>query len=120
MIGKDVSEYLAGLREREQARRRLDAARRERLWAALPAAVQCLVAEFGVSQVTLFGSVARDQAGLDSDVDLLVTGLPAERLFEATARVSRLLGADVDLVPAETVRPDVLTRAREEGRVLHG
>jgi predicted nucleotidyltransferase len=72
--------------QRESERRRL-------LGAALPAAVDCLVNEFGVTKVVLFGSLARGDAGLHSDVDLLVDGLPREKLFEAMARLARELGA---------------------------
>lgn len=113
-------EYLAGLRDRERTRERKEGERRERLRAALPAAVECLVGEFGVRRVVLFGSLARGEAGLASDVDLLVEGLKPERLFEAMAAVSRELGADVDLVPSEAAHPAVLERALAEGEVLHG
>jgi predicted nucleotidyltransferase len=116
----DLTPYVRGLRERSTARARRESARREQLWAALPAVVQRLVHDFGVTKVVLFGSLARGEAGLGSDVDLLVEGLPADRLFEAMAEVSRELGVDVDLVPNEMARPGVVQRALSEGRVLHG
>jgi predicted nucleotidyltransferase len=116
----DVREYAAGLRERAKAHTRREGERRERLRACLPAVVQRLVRDFGVTRVVLFGSLARGDAGLESDVDLLVEGLLAERLFEATAMLSRELGADVDLVPRPAARPAVLERALSEGQVLHG
>jgi predicted nucleotidyltransferase len=116
----DLTCYVAGLRERDTARARRDSERRGQLWALLPAAVQRLVRDFGVTKVVVFGSLARDEAGLGSDVDLLVEGLPADRLFEAMAEVSRDLGVDVDLVPSEAARPGVVRRALAEGRLLHG
>jgi predicted nucleotidyltransferase len=115
-----LAEYVAGFRDRDRARARRDRERRERLQAALPAVVRRLVREFGVTRVLLFGSLARGEAGLESDVDLLVEGLPAERLFEATAMLSRELDADVDLVLRAAARPAVLDRALSEGHVLHG
>lgn len=115
-----VSQYVEGLRARLESRREEEQARRERLRAALPLAVERLVREFGVRRVVVFGSLARDEAGLESDVDLLVEGLPPERLFEASAALSRDLDSEVDLVPAEAARPEVLRRALEEGQLLHG
>lgn len=77
--------------------------------------------DFGATRVLLFGSLARGTAGPESDVDLLVDGLPLERLIEATARADRLLAeANADLVPGDRVRPEVLTRALAEGILLHG
>jgi hypothetical protein len=53
-------------------------------------------------------------------VDLLVTGLPPQRLFEAAAAAERLLPmADIDLVPIELARPEVVARAEYEGRLLY-
>jgi predicted nucleotidyltransferase len=114
-----LAQFVVGLRERDSHRARLESERRERLLEALPEAVGALVTEFGATGVILFGSLARGEAGLESDVDLLVDGLPMERLFEATALVSRVLQADVDLVPSEAARPGVRERALSEGRVLH-
>jgi len=115
----DLTAYVAGWRARGAARAHAESERRMRLQAALPVAVQRLVRDFGVTRVVLFGSLARNEAGLDSDVDLLVEGLPAERLFEAMAEISREMDADVDLVPREAARPFVLSGAHSDGRVLH-
>ena len=56
---------------------------------------------FGVSGLTLFGSVARDQANDDSDIDILVSyGKPAtsEAYFGVQFYLEDLLGRQVDLV----------------------
>jgi len=80
-----------------------------------------LAEDFGATRVLLFGSLARGTAGPTSDVDLLVDGLSLERLIDVTARADRLLAeANADLVPADRVRPEVLTRALAEGILLHG
>ncbi|MCP3959588.1 MAG: nucleotidyltransferase family protein [bacterium] len=72
------------------------------------------LARFGVKSLRLFGSVARDEASSDSDVDLLVdfeqrptfSGYMKLRIF-----LEDLLGATVDLVtengPRDRVRPEV-------------
>jgi uncharacterized protein len=56
----------------------------------------------GVAHVSLFGSVARDEAGPESDIDLVVGGT-AERpmtlfsMARAEATLERILGRAVDL-----------------------
>ena len=61
-----------------------------------------LLNRYGVKEVRLFGSVARDQANADSDVDLLVEFEPAAHigLFEFSRlryELSQLLECNVDL-----------------------
>jgi len=65
--------------------------------AILRTAAPELRARFGVSRLGLFGSVARDEAGPDSDVDLVAefdvgATLSAFGLLELEARLSELLG----------------------------
>lgn len=68
---------------------------------------------YGVKHLALFGSVARDEAGPDSDVDILVefdepVGL--FRLLDLKDHLERLLGSPVDLGTEDGVQPR--TRAR--------
>lgn len=67
-------------------------------------------ARYGVSNVRVFGSVARGQDTADSDVDLLVDLPPRASLF-SIARLQRdlqnILGARVDIVPAGDLKPGV-------------
>jgi len=86
---------------------------------ALPGVVELLVNEYGVSKVTLFGSLARGIAHLDSDIDLAVVGLPAERYFDALARCARVAGRVVDLVRFEEARPGQIASISESGEVLY-
>lgn len=58
----------------------------------------------GIRRLSLFGSVARGEAGADSDVDLLAEFDPEARigLFELGAlerRLGELVGRKVDLLP---------------------
>ena len=72
---------------------------------------------FGVKSLALFGSVARDEAGPDSDLDLLVE-------FEGTATFDRymglklyledLLGSPVDLVMRKALRPRMVPAVERE------
>lgn len=70
-------------------------------------------AAYGISQLQVFGSVARGEERPDSDVDLLAdipAGLGLVALGRVTAELERLLAARVDLVPAAGLKPDVAER----------
>jgi uncharacterized protein len=72
-------------------------------------------AAHGVANLRVFGSVARGEDHPDSDVDLLVDLRPDLSLFElgrVQAELEAILRARVDMVPAESLKPDV--RARVE------
>jgi uncharacterized protein len=78
-------------------------------------AIQRLVASepeiraLGVQRLALFGSVARGQARLDSDVDLLVQFVPGEKTYSRFLALSELLearlGRRVELVTVEALSP---------------
>ncbi len=69
----------------------------------------------------MFGSFAPGGTpGLHSDVDLLVANLDGMAILRATTALSKLTGRDVDLVPVERARPEVVDAARRTGTVLHG
>ena len=68
-----------------------------------------LAQRFGVSELTLFGSVARDQANDDSDVDILVSyDKPAtsKAYFGVQFYLEDLLGRQVDLVTDKALRKE--------------
>jgi uncharacterized protein len=70
--------------------------------------------ELGVTSLFLFGSVARDEAGPESDVDVLVVfDGPAtfDRFMDLKLFLEDLLGVRVDLVTEKGLRP---RRIREE------
>ena len=63
---------------------------------------------FGVSSLALFGSFARDEAGEDSDVDLIVElEGPAtfDRYMDLKFYLEDVLGRRVDLVTRKGLRP---------------
>lgn len=76
-------------------------------------------AAHGVSGLRVFGSVARGEDRADSDVDLLVD-LPEHMslfgLARLQAELESILGARVDLVPSQDLKPDV--RPRAEGDLV--
>jgi uncharacterized protein len=64
--------------------------------------------DFGISSLSVFGSVARDTAGPASDVDVLVEFKTPVGLFtfvRLQQHLEALLGCHVDLVTPEAIRP---------------
>ena len=69
-----------------------------------------LAQRFGVSTLALFGSVARDQAKDNSDVDILVSfdgPTHWRRFFDAQFYLEDLLGRQVDLATDKDLRPEI-------------
>jgi predicted nucleotidyltransferase len=90
-------------------------------WALIAAVTQALRTERNVRLAILFGSLARGNAGEDSDVDLLVSFVEKRPLCTAqlAARLSRALQRDVDVLLLEYVRerePVLLDAILREGR----
>ena len=84
-----------------------------RLHRALPE----LRREFGVARAGLFGSVARDEAGPDSDVDIIVefSTVPNFGGFAALrTRLEEVMGRPVDLATADSLHQLVRRRALTE------
>ncbi len=66
------------------------------------------IATFGVRHLAIFGSVARDEAGPKSDVDLLVEFEPPteyRRYFALHTYLETLLDRRVDLATPARLRP---------------
>ena len=62
---------------------------------------------FCVSALSLFGSIALDEAGPESDVDLLArfdSGVTSDKYFGAKFFLEDLLGRRVDLVTEDVLR----------------
>lgn len=76
----------------------------ERLVAAEPE-----IRGLGVQSLALFGSVARGEARMDSDVDLLVQFVPGAKTYDRFLALSELLearlGRTVELVTVEALSP---------------
>ncbi len=73
----------------------------------------------GIAHLRLFGSVARGEASARSDVDLIADFDRSKRLTlfgmaRLENRLSDLLGAQVDLSPADTMKERVRARALRE------
>ncbi len=69
-----------------------------------------LAQRYGVVELALFGSSARDQAREDSDVDILVAfdgPATSQRYFGVQFYLEDLLGCPVDLVTDKALRPEL-------------
>lgn len=69
-----------------------------------------LARRFGVTRLALFGSVVRDTARADSDVDVLVSfdgPATSSRYFGVQFFLEDLLGRRVDLVADKALRPEI-------------
>jgi predicted nucleotidyltransferase len=78
-------------------------------------------AAHGVSNLRVFGSVARGEDRLDSDVDLLADFPPRLSLFglgRLEADLEGILGTRVDLIPAADLKPGIRERVESDLIVL--
>lgn len=69
-----------------------------------------LAERFRVSRLALFGSVARDTARADSDIDILVGfdgPATSDRYFGVQFFLEDLFGCGVDLVTEKALRPEL-------------
>ncbi len=84
---------------------------------ALLKAHEAELRELRVAALYIFGSVARGEAGPDSDVDLLVDFSRPIGLFhflEVKERLEDMLGCDVDLVTRGGLRPEHADQVLDE------
>jgi len=69
-----------------------------------------LAARYGVTQLALFGSTARNAARSDSDVDILVSfngPATSERYFGVQFYLEDLFGVPIDLVTEKALRAEL-------------
>ncbi len=79
-----------------------------------------LAERFDVVDLALFGSAARDDAGPDSDIDILVRfdgPATSKRYFGVMFYLEDLLGRSIDLVTDKALRPEL--RPYIEHEALH-
>jgi uncharacterized protein len=76
-----------------------------------------LAERYHVSNIRVFGSVARGESNRRSDVDFLVTTSPQTSLFDLGGLLEDLrdmLGCEVDLVPENSLKPNLRERVLRE------
>ena len=94
---------------------------RTRLTPEVISGLKQVAEKHGITDVRLFGSVARGEATPESDLDLLVTlpaGMTLWGLAGAADELSEIAGVRVDLVPEADLRPAVRGRVLAEAVAL--
>ena len=90
---------------------------RDEVLSVLRAHKATLAQRFGVAELAVFGSFARDRATDDSDLDVLVRfdgPIHWERYFGAQFYLEDLLGRPVDLVTEKDLQPEVRRHVESE------
>ena len=83
--------------------------------------IEAIASEHGVVAIRVFGSVARGDAGEQSDVDLLVELEQGRGLFDLgafLADVQELVGESVDVVTPNGLRSRIRDRVVQESVAL--
>ena len=83
--------------------------------------IQRIAAKHGARNVRVFGSVARGEAGADSDIDLLVeTGPETSSWFPAVLvlDLEKILGCKVEVVTEKGLTPYLKERVLQEAMPL--
>jgi uncharacterized protein len=78
-------------------------------WAALK--------NFGVHSLSIFGSVARNEARSDSDIDILVefeSSITFDRYMDVKLYLEDQLGTQVDLVTWRSLKPQIRDAIEKE------
>lgn len=78
-----------------------------------------LAAQYGVENIRVFGSVARGEAGEDSDVDLMVEGFCGSLLtfVQLKNRISDVIGIPVDMFKPQNIRHPLVRQRVESDAV---
>jgi hypothetical protein len=80
-----------------------------------------LKAEFGVSEIGIFGSLVRGEQSAGSDIDLLVEferPIGFVKFMRLEKRLAELLGMPVDLVTKKALKPHIGKRILQEVRYV--
>ena len=91
--------------------------KREQLIEVLRKHKPALAQQFGVAELALFGSAARDTAEAESDVDILVRfdgPATSKRYFGVQFYIEDLLGRPVDLVTTKALRKELRPHVERE------
>ena len=83
--------------------------------------ILALAEKYGTDNVRVFGSTVRDDATPDSDIDLLIHVRKGTSLLDLSAlyiELGILTGCKIDLIPDDSVAPDIRDHIFREARPL--
>ena len=107
------------LLRRHEHQQKMARQRAQKAWESLPKLVRILSDNYGAERVILFGSLAREEFRINSDIDLAVSGMPAENYFKALGHLLMESPYSCDLMTIEDA-PDLLRqRIKEDGVILY-
>jgi len=120
LTDEEKSRYRELARLRDEAEENEMLARRRRAVAVARNASRILKEVFGVSHVTLFGSLATGSwFHVRSDVDLAVEGLKPEDYWRADCRLESIGdGFEIDLVDMRTAPPGLMEAIHRDGQEI--
>ena len=80
---------------------------------------------YHVRELSLFGSVLRDDFGNDSDIDVLVAFEPDAQVglfkyYDLQQELQQLLGRSIDLVPKDGLKPIIRDEVLATAEVIFG
>ncbi len=112
--------YVAAWHRRLAAEREQEEARTRAAWQEAERLARILRDDFGATRVWVFGSLAQHVKGLrrfrlDSDIDLAVEGIPAERFFAAYGRLLASSEFSIDLIDLVDCSPALRESVRRDG-----
>lgn len=113
---EEMQVYRAALRGRESALQAQLAERRSLAWEVARAVAAMLRERHDATDVVLFGSLARGSFHLQSDIDLVVSGLDDSSLVQASIDADALArGLRIELVPSEYATGRLATELERDG-----
>jgi hypothetical protein len=90
---------------------------------ALGSRLAGLCRKYGIAELAVFGSIARGDAGADSDVDLLYVRVPGNDLgmayFDLQEDLERLFGRRVDLVAKDGLHRVIRDQVLADAQILY-
>jgi predicted nucleotidyltransferase len=117
LTAEEVAQYRDAARRERVRREELRRTREHRAQELAGQAANLLRERFGATRVVLFGSLARGDFSLWSDVDIAVWGTDPGRWLDVIWDVFELAAdIDVNVVIAEGASPGLLATVEREGR----
>jgi predicted nucleotidyltransferase len=112
------TEYINGWMQRIRNDEKRAEVERKRAFTKAKKAAVFLAKKYDVDKVVLFGSVISGTFNKASDIDIAVSGLPAEIYIRAIVELEELINANVDLKPIEECKGLIKDRI-DQGLVIY-